>query len=89
MIAEVPLVQSANDENEEIIADLRKKLSHSEEERTLIRERLNEIEREFCNMLNDQQTNSGAYEQTIENLMRERDALLEELEPLKRDSEQK
>ena len=80
MIAEVPLLKSSNDDDSEIIAELRDKLSGSEEECVQLRQRLNEMEGELRNMLNDQQMNLGTYEETIEKLMRERETLVKGLE---------
>ena len=80
---EVPLHQATNEDNAELVADLRDKLAQSEDECTSLRQRLDEFEREFRETLNDQRTNLGVYEETIEKLTRERSSLLEQLETAK------
>lgn len=70
---------TSNEDDEAIIAQLREQVSQNEEERALLRQRLNEVEHELCNTLNDQTANLGLYEQQIESLMKERDGLLETL----------
>jgi hypothetical protein len=60
------------------INQLQQKLSQNEDERTLLRERLNEVELEFSKTLNDRASTVTVYEKQIESLVQERNAVIEQ-----------
>lgn len=60
------------------ISELREKLSSSESERDVIRTRLTDVELEFRKTLDECASTLSTYEQQIQALLRERDALLEQ-----------
>ena len=68
---------SVVDEYEQQIKELQKKLSQYEDERQLLRERLNEIELEFSKANDDRSSVSAMYEEQLQSLSRERDTLIE------------
>jgi len=73
-----PVVDESNvDEYEQQIKELQKKLSQYEDERQLLRERLNEIELEFSKANDDRSSVSAMYEEQLQSLSRERDTLIE------------
>lgn len=55
------------------IRQLRQKLSQSDDERALLRERLNEVELELS-----QTSTTSMYEEQLQSLVHERDALVEQ-----------
>ena len=69
---------SVVDEYEQQIKELQKKLSQYEDERQLLRERLNEIELEFSKANDDRSSVSAMYEEQLQSLSRERDTLIEQ-----------
>jgi hypothetical protein len=60
------------------INQLQQKLSQNNDERTLLRERLNEVELEFSKTLNDRASTVTVYEKQIESLVQERNAVIEQ-----------
>ncbi|UJR33572.1 hypothetical protein I4U23_021010 [Adineta vaga] len=62
------------------INHLREKLSANEDERTLIRNRLTDVEREFRKTLDECASTLSIYEQQIQSLMQERDGLIKQHE---------
>ena len=63
---------------EKQIKQLQQKLSQNEDERTLLRERLNEVELELRQTLDDRASALTMYEQQLEALVQERNALVEQ-----------
>ena len=68
---------SVVDEYEQQIKELQKKLSQYEDERQLLRERLNEIELEFSKANDEKSTVSAMYEEQLKSIIQERNALVE------------
>jgi predicted nucleic acid-binding Zn-ribbon protein len=60
------------------IGQLQQKLSHNEDERTLLRERLNEVELEFRKTFDDNTSTLTMYEEQLQSLVQERNALVEQ-----------
>jgi hypothetical protein len=60
------------------INQLQQKLSQNNDERTLLRERLNEVELEFSQTLNDRASTVTTYEKQVEALTQERNAIIEQ-----------
>jgi hypothetical protein len=65
-------------EYEKQIKQLQQKLSQNEDERSLLRERLNEIELEFRKTLDDHSSISAKYEEQLRSAVQERNALVEQ-----------
>jgi predicted nucleic acid-binding Zn-ribbon protein len=70
--------QSTIENYEQQIKQLHQKLSQNEDERTLLRERLNEVELEFRKTLDDRSSTSAMYEEQFQSLVQERNALVEQ-----------
>ena len=70
--------QSAIDELEKEIKQLKQKLSQHEDERSLLRERLNEVELEFRQAIDDRASTIAMHEQHLQGLIQERNALAEQ-----------
>lgn len=60
------------------IEQLREKLSQNEDERALLRERLDEVELEFRKTLDDHSSTLAMYEEQLQSLVQERNALVEQ-----------
>jgi predicted nucleic acid-binding Zn-ribbon protein len=73
-----PFSQSTIENSEQQIKQLHQKLSQQEDERTLLRERLNEVELEFRKTLDDHSSTSAMYEEQFQSLVQERNALVEQ-----------
>ncbi|CAF4623577.1 unnamed protein product, partial [Rotaria sp. Silwood2] len=72
-------ISRSNIENyEKQIHQLQQKLSQNDDERTLLRERLNEVELEFRKILDDRTTTTNMYEEQLQSLIQERDALVQQ-----------
>ncbi|CAF4732143.1 unnamed protein product, partial [Rotaria sp. Silwood2] len=72
-------ISRSNIENyEKQIHQLQQKLSQNDDERTLLRERLNEVELEFRKTLDDRATTTNMYEEQLQSLIQERDALVQQ-----------
>ena len=69
---------SVVDEYEQQIKELQKKLSQYEDERQLLRERLNEIELEFGKANDERSSLSTMYEEQLQSVIQERNALVEQ-----------
>ncbi|CAF4202712.1 unnamed protein product, partial [Rotaria sordida] len=63
---------------EKQIHQLQQKLSQNDDERTLLRERLNEVELEFRKTLDDRLSTTNMYEEQLQSLVQERDALVQQ-----------
>jgi predicted negative regulator of RcsB-dependent stress response len=63
---------------EKQIGQLQQALSQNEDERTLLRQRLNEVELEFRKTLDDHSSTSAMYEEQFQSLVQERNTLLEQ-----------
>ena len=72
--------QSTNDDHERQIKQLQQKLSQNEDERSLLRERLNEVEVEFRQAIDDRASTIAMYEEQLQSLVQERNALVEQQE---------
>lgn len=70
--------QSTVDDYQKQIKQLQQKLSQNEDERGLLRERLNEIELEFRQTMDDRATTVAMYEEQLQSLVQERNALVEQ-----------
>ena len=57
------------------IKQLQRKLSENEDERSLLRERLNEVELEFRQTMDDRSSTMAMYEQQLQSRVQERNAL--------------
>ncbi|CAF4659912.1 unnamed protein product, partial [Rotaria sp. Silwood2] len=72
-------ISRSNIENyEKQIHQLQQKLSQNDDERTLLRERLNEVELEFRKTLDDRATTTNMYEEQLQSFIQERDALVQQ-----------
>jgi flagellar biosynthesis chaperone FliJ len=60
------------------INQLQQKLSQNNDERTLLRERLNEVELELSKTSEDRTSTLAMYEQQFEAIVQERDTLVEQ-----------
>ena len=60
------------------IEQLQTKLSQNEDERALLRERLDEVELEFRKTLDDRSSTLAIYDEQLQSLVQERNALLEQ-----------
>jgi len=69
---------SVVDEYEQQIKELQKKLSQYEDERQLLRERLNEVELEFGKANDERSSVSAMYEEQLQSVIQERNALVEQ-----------
>ena len=69
---------SVVDEYEQQIKELQKKLSQYEDERQLLRERLNEVELEFGKANDERSSLSTMYEEQLQSVIQERNALVEQ-----------
>ncbi|CAF4514139.1 unnamed protein product, partial [Rotaria sp. Silwood2] len=70
--------QSVIEDYKKQIHQLQQKLSQNDDERTLLRERLNEVELEFRKTLDDRTTTTNMYEEQLQSLIQERDALVQQ-----------
>ena len=70
--------QSKLDDYEQEIRELQQKLSQNDDERGSLRERLNEVELEFRQAIDDHASTIASYEQQLQALVQERNALLEQ-----------
>ncbi|CAF4504594.1 unnamed protein product, partial [Rotaria sp. Silwood2] len=70
--------QSVIEDYKKQIHQLQQKLSQNDDERTLLRERLNEVELEFRKILDDRTTTTNMYEEQLQSLIQERDALVQQ-----------
>ena len=69
---------SISEDYQNQINQLQQKLSANEDKRTLLRERLNEVELEFRKTLDDHTAIITMNEEQLESLVQERDALVEQ-----------
>ena len=72
--------QSTHEDHEQQIKELRQKLSQNEDERSLLRERLNEVELEYREAIDDRASTLAMYEEQLQSLVQERNALVEQQE---------
>ena len=70
--------QSRHEDHEQQIKDLQQKLSRNEDERSLLRERLNEVELEYREAIDDRASTLAMYEEQLQSLVQERNALVEQ-----------
>ncbi len=63
---------------EKQIKQLQQKLSQNEDERSLLRERLNEVEVEFTRTIDDRASTLAMYEDQLQSAVQERNALVEQ-----------
>ncbi|CAF3336486.1 unnamed protein product [Rotaria sp. Silwood1] len=70
--------QSTIEDYEKHLHQLQQKLSQNDEERSLLRERLNEVELEFRKTLDDRQSTTNMYEEQLQSLVHERDVLVQQ-----------
>ncbi len=63
---------------EKQIKQLQQKLSQNEDERSLLRQRLNEVELEFRKTLDDHSSTSAMYEEQFQSVVQERNTLVEQ-----------
>lgn len=70
--------QSTLEDYEQQIRQLQEKLSQTEDERSLLDERLNEQELELRQIIDDRASTIALYEQQLQSLIQERNALLEQ-----------
>jgi predicted nucleic acid-binding Zn-ribbon protein len=70
--------QSTIEDYEKQMNQLQQKLSQNEDERSLLRERLNEIELEFRKTLDDNTSTLSMYEEQLQSAVQERNALVEQ-----------
>ena len=68
----------ANEDYEKQIKQFQQKLSQNEDERSLLRERLNEVEVEFRQAIDDRASTTAMYEEQLQSLVQEGNALAEE-----------
>ena len=68
---------SVTDNDHPEIHHLKQKLSQYEDERALLRERLNEVELEFRKTLDDRASTLTMYEEQLQSLVQERNAQVE------------
>lgn len=73
-----PFSSSEVDDFHQQIQQLQQKLSQNDDERTLLRERLDEVELEFSKLLEDRASTLTMYEEQVQSLVQERNALLEQ-----------
>ena len=66
------------DEYEQQIKQLQQKLSQNEDERTLLRERLNEVELEVNKVTEDRASTLAMYEDQLQSVIQERNAFVEQ-----------
>lgn len=66
------------DTHNQEIHRLQQKLSQNEDERALLRERLDEVELEFGKLLEDRASTLTVYEEQLQSLVQERNALVEQ-----------
>ncbi|CAF0778122.1 unnamed protein product [Rotaria sordida] len=82
LVSTTPLVddisQSTIEDYEKQIHQLQQKLSQNNDERTLLRERLNEVELEFRKTLDDHLSTTNMYEEQLQSLVQERDAFVQQ-----------
>ena len=72
--------EPTNEDHERQIKQLQQKLSQNEDERSLLRERLNEVEVEFRQAIDDRASTIAMYEEQLQSLVQERNALVEQQE---------
>ena len=72
--------QSIIEDSEKEIKQLKQKLSQNEDERSLLRERLNEVELEYREAIDDRASTLAMYEEQLQSLVQERNALVEQQE---------
>jgi predicted nucleic acid-binding Zn-ribbon protein len=70
--------QSTIENYEKQIKQLQQKLSQNEDERSLLRERLNEVELELTKTLDDRASTLAMYEEQLQSAVQERNALVEQ-----------
>ena len=70
--------QSTIEDYQKQIKQLQQKLSQNEDERSLLRERLNEVELEFTKTIEDRSSTLAMYEEQLQSLVQERDALVQQ-----------
>ncbi|CAF3326714.1 unnamed protein product, partial [Rotaria socialis] len=70
--------QSAIEDSEKQIHQLQQKLSQNDDEKLLLRERLNEVELELRKVLDDHTSTRARYEEQLQSLITERDAIFEQ-----------
>ncbi|CAM4918168.1 unnamed protein product [Rotaria socialis] len=70
--------QSAIEDSEKQIHQLQQKLSQNDDEKLLLRERLNEVELELRKVLDDHTSTRARYEEQLQSLITERDAIVEQ-----------
>ncbi|CAF4696429.1 unnamed protein product, partial [Rotaria socialis] len=70
--------QSAIEDSEKQIHQLQQKLSQNDDEKLLPRERLNEVELELRKVLDDHTSTRARYEEQLQSLITERDAIVEQ-----------
>jgi PIN domain nuclease of toxin-antitoxin system len=70
--------QSTIEDYEKQIKQLQQKLSQNEDERSLLRERLNEVEIEFRKTFDEHASTTAMYEEQLQSLVQERNALVEQ-----------
>lgn len=70
--------QSTIDEYQKQIDQLQQKLSENDDERALLRERLNEVELELRKVSDDRLSTTAMYEEQLQSIVQERDALVEQ-----------
>ncbi|CAF2108518.1 unnamed protein product, partial [Rotaria magnacalcarata] len=70
--------QSATEDSEKQIHQLQQKLSQNDDEKLLLRERLNEVELELRKVLDDHTSTRAMYEEQLQSLITERDAIVEQ-----------
>jgi hypothetical protein len=63
---------------EKQIKQLQQKLSQNEDERSLLRERLNEVELEFTRTIDDRASTLAMYEDQLQSTVQERNALVQQ-----------
>ncbi len=73
-----PSLDVSNEDYEKQINQLQQKLSQNNDERALLRERLNEVELELSKTSDDRTSTLSMYEKQFESLVQERDALVEQ-----------
>ena len=78
MILLIDFSPSLIEDYEKQIHQLQQKLSQNNDERTLLRERLNEVELELSKTSDDRTSTLAMYEKQFESLVQERDVLFEQ-----------
>jgi hypothetical protein len=63
---------------EKQISQLQQKLSQKDDERVLLRERLNEVELEHAKTLDDRALTQSMFDEQLQSLIQERNALVEQ-----------